>query len=174
MNAIDQNPTSFNFLSPINFQFILKRAPNINYVVQKINLPGIQLPTATEATPFIDFPKPGEKLSFQPLMVEFKVDEDFNNYLEIYNWLKALGRIPTSDPLKEMMAAPYYTGTADKSEIVVIILDSQKNPNINIFFHDAFPVMLSPLDFDVKQTTVTYITATVQLAYSWYDISKNI
>jgi hypothetical protein len=39
MTAIDDNPANRNFLSPINFKFRIKKAPNLNFFVQKISVP---------------------------------------------------------------------------------------------------------------------------------------
>ena len=41
MTAIDKTPTNKNFLSPLNFQFQLKRAPYLNFFIQSINIPGV-------------------------------------------------------------------------------------------------------------------------------------
>ena len=38
-----------------------------------------------------DIEVPGDKLQYGDLVIQFLVDEDMKNYLEIYKWLMALG-----------------------------------------------------------------------------------
>lgn len=170
--ALSGNPQTFNFLSPLNFTFILKRAPNTNYDVHRINIPGLYLPQANEPTSALMLPKPGDHMEFSPLIVQFKVDENFNNYVEIWQWIMALGRLPNSQAFKSLKSHPYWTGGSEMSEILLTILDSSRNVNIILNFHDAFPVNLSELIFDVQLQDVQYITATVQFAYSYFEIER--
>ena len=41
MTAIDNTPENRNFLSPLNFKFSIKKSPNMNFFLQKVNLPSI-------------------------------------------------------------------------------------------------------------------------------------
>ena len=44
MSAIlDQTPSNRNFLSPLNFKFTIKKAPHVNFFIQKVNVPQIIL-----------------------------------------------------------------------------------------------------------------------------------
>ena len=87
MTAIDNTPSNQNFFSPYNFTFELKRSPYLNFFIQSLNVPGISLNSPTYPTPFVNIPMAGEHLSFNNLSVTFKVDEQFKNYLEIFNWI---------------------------------------------------------------------------------------
>ncbi len=62
MSALSNNPTSLNFLSPLNFNFRLKRPPNLNFFIQKVNLPGISFPSPNETNPFVNIPVAGDHL----------------------------------------------------------------------------------------------------------------
>ena len=170
--ALSSNPQTFNFLSPLNFTFILKRAPNTNYNIHLINIPSLTLPQAIEPTSILALPKPGDHMEFSPLIVQFKVDENFNNYLEIWKWLMALGRIPNPVAFKSLENKPYWTGQSETSEIMLTILDSSRNVNIVLNYHDCFPVTLSELIFDVQLRDVDFITATCQFAYSYFEIEQ--
>ena len=44
MAALDKTPANKNFLNPLNFKFQIQRAPNVNFFIQKINIPSITLP----------------------------------------------------------------------------------------------------------------------------------
>jgi hypothetical protein len=73
MSALDNIPSNKNFLSPLNFKFTLKRAPHINFFLQKINLPQVSInPTPEYSNPLINIPLPGEFVTFSPLSISFK------------------------------------------------------------------------------------------------------
>ena len=171
-SAINQNPTTWNHLSPLNFRLLIKRAPDTNYTVQEINIPGISMAPAYQQTPYIAIPKPGDHLDFEPLVITFKVDENFQNYIEISKWLRSLGRLPDAKAYKELQQQPRYTGEGVLSEIVLGIYDASKVPNVSFIFHDAFPISISNLQFTDKDETVNYINATAMFRYAWYDIER--
>ena len=59
--------------------------------MHRVNIPGLQLGNATQLTSLRDIPLPGTKLDFGDLILTFLVDEKFENYEEIYTWLRGLG-----------------------------------------------------------------------------------
>jgi hypothetical protein len=162
-----------NFLSPLNFRFLLKRAPSVEFFIQKINLPGVKLGVPKFATPFVDIPEPGVDLVYAPLNITFKVDEDLTNYLEIYNWLISLG-IPKNFGQYQDVATevPQISGFGVKSDISLVLMSNIKNPNFVVNFIDAFPIMLSEVVFDTREDDVTYLTATASFKYLYYDIQS--
>lgn len=172
MSALDNNPKSLNFLSPLNFNFRLKRAPNLNFFIQKVNLPAISFPSAAETNPFVNIPIAGDHLQYGDLSVTFKVDEDLNNYLEMHNWIRALTFPDNFDEYKAISKNPEYTGTGLTSDITLIIANSVKIPNYEVNFRNAYPTSLSALSFQTTDSTVEFITATVTFKYTMYDIVK--
>ena len=42
-NAILEQPENTNFLSPVGFDFKVKKLPTVNYFVQAINVPSVTL-----------------------------------------------------------------------------------------------------------------------------------
>ena len=52
MSAINNTPENKNFLSPLNFRFQIKKAPNVNFFIQKVNIPQIELPQVDTPNPF--------------------------------------------------------------------------------------------------------------------------
>jgi hypothetical protein len=170
MTALDKNPTTTNFLSPINFDFSIQRSPDLSYYVQKIWLPGTRISSADQETPFVKIPYPGEHIDFETLDITFAVDETLTNWLDLYNWHKAMG---TPDDLSEyasMASAPRYTGKGPTSEILVYILDSSRNPKFTFSFHDAWPVGVSGFQLDSTNPDVQYVKASASFEYSSYDV----
>ncbi len=83
--------TNKNFLSPLNFKFSLKRAPHVNFFIQAVNLPGLSLPEIDVSNPLIRVPYAGDHLLYDELQITYKVDENLRNYMELHEWIRALG-----------------------------------------------------------------------------------
>ena len=80
-----------NFLSPTGFKFIMDKAPKVSFFGNQLNLPQMTLGVAEQPTYLRDIPLPGDKIQFEDFSLRFLVDENFDNYMEIFNWIRALG-----------------------------------------------------------------------------------
>ena len=173
MSALTNTPINRNFLSPLNFRLVLKKAPLLNFFLQSASIPGLTFAgNITMPTPLIDIPIPGEKLVYLPLRVSFMVDEDMTNYLEIYNWMLSLA---TKDiqPFAQYQAETSIqsdVNSRDRSDIKLMILTSSKNPNIEVNFTDAFPSQLGELNFNTTSSGVNYLETSVTFEYIKYTI----
>ena len=143
-------PTNRNFLSIVGFNFILNRCPKVSFYCNQANIPEIELGVAVQHSYLRDIPTPGEKLTFGDLNLSFMVDEDCENYLQIY---------PTED-------APFN----ERSDGTLIILNSDYNPACKIKFRDMFPVSLSGIPFSAIETEERYFTAQVSFKYTIFDM----
>lgn len=160
-----------NFLSPLNFKFQLKRAPNLNFFVQKVNIPGLSLPKVDTPNPLLSIPYAGDHLQYDELELTFKVDENLQNYLEVHNWVRALGKSDFQE-YANLAKNPTYTGEGLRSDIVLTVLTSQKNPNYEFIFKDAFPISISGVTFATTDENVDYIEATATFVYIQFDVIK--
>ena len=172
MTAVSDTPSNKNFLSPLNFQFSLKRAPHVNFFIQRVGLPSISIPEIEIPTMFNYIPESANELIYGSLDVTFKVDEDFTNYLEIHDWMFALATPESFEAARVLDSKPVYSGEGRSSDISLIVLNSSKKPNFEVTFIDAFPVALSGLDFDTTQDDVQYLTSTATFKYMLYKINK--
>lgn len=152
--------TNPNFLSPLSFKFMLYRTPNINFNVQSVRVPGMSLSTTDTATPFVTIPNSG-KITYAPLTITFRVNEDLTDYLEINNWMESLGA-----PSNFTQYANIKKSTAGLySDATLIINNSRKRGNMSVNFYDLFPVDISDLQFTTMDTDVNYIECTVDFRY---------
>lgn len=168
--AYTRQPTNRNFLSPLGFKFVLTRAPAIEYFVQTVNVPSLNLSPANVPSPFVKMPFAGDHIDFGDLSLSFKIDEDFKNYLEIYNWIKGLG-FPDSFQQYSNVANSTAAGEGVYSDATLIILTSSKNPNIEIRFKNIYPYSLDSVQFDTTQTDVEYVSTTVSFKYQSFDLN---
>ena len=164
-------PTNLNPLSPNGFQFSIKKLPELTYFAQQVALPNISLPNISIETPFSTIQIAGNTLTFEPLSIDFLVDENMSNYLAISDWIIAMGFPETRDQ---------YTSWQNKdnvniselaknySDATLQILDSSNNPIQTITFVDIIPTSLGNMTFLSTSTDVTYVTCNCSFDYSYY------
>lgn len=156
-----------NLLSPLGFRFLLSRAPNVEYFCQAAGLPGMALGEANQHNPFVTIPHPGDHLTFDPFTIRFMIDEDMKNFNEIYDWMLGLGYPDQHSQYKSL-----YDSSAVFSDGSIMVLTSHNNASIRIVIEDMFPVALSPVNFDSRDTEVTYLEADVTFRYRKYRIER--
>lgn len=167
MTAVSNTPKNLNLLSNNNFLYRIERCPTVSYFAQNVILPSLMITHARENTPFATLPVPGDSISFDPLNVEFKVDEDLRNYMEIVDWMMAIGRPESGEKLEEYIQRNKHV----HSHIDLFIMDQQQAVKYVFTFHDCLPSTLSQLSFTTSQTT-TYQSARVGFVYSYYTYEK--
>ena len=194
-NAISRQPTQQDYASPSQFKFSIAKLPKVEFFCTEINIPGINLGNATQLTTLRDIPLPGTKLEFGDLSLTFLVDEKFDNFEEIYTWLRSLGfpadhteyanlveagrdRFPTQG--KELSGVSKFAGRegtavnvgATLSDATLSILSAKNNVIKEVRFTDIFPTGLSGVGFSTQATDVQYLTSTVNFKYTLYDFAE--
>lgn len=173
MSAIDNTPENKNFLSPLNFRFTIKKAPHVNFFIQRVMIPQISInPTPIFNNPMVNIPIPGERVTYSPLNITFKVDEDLQNYKELHDWIIALGDNERNGRYLSLSKEPMWTGDGITSDLSLMVLSSTKMPNYEIVFIDAFPTNISALTMNTTDETVNYLEATAEFRYTYFNISK--
>tara|TARA_R110000824_G_scaffold49838_27_gene139747 strand:+ start:1006 stop:1575 length:570 start_codon:yes stop_codon:yes gene_type:complete len=186
MSLITQ-PDNINLLSPVGFRFGVKKLPTVNWFVQAAELPGLTLGETLQTLPTIDRPLPGDTLVYDPFTLNFKVDEDFANWMELQKWMVGVGFPEDTDQFRTHVGDPVVNtdGPVQRqptrrgqitdalvSDATLLILNSNMNANFEVTFIDLFPTSLSALNFDTTLTDVDYITATATFRYLRYDYKK--
>jgi hypothetical protein len=169
--------SNINFLSQFGFRLVIARLPEIEYFLQRINLPGLNLPAATRATPFASpLAYPGD-ISFNDLTLSFKIDEDMKNYLSIWNWMVQLGFPQNFNQYKQIATRNTALQAFEEGEVTsnirLIVLDNKHNWNYEIEFTSCWPTSLSDLNFGSTDPSVQYLTAEVTFKYHYYTITPN-
>lgn len=181
---INRQPDELDFLRPNGFRFYIQSLPKVTYFCQSANIPQISLGVATQPTPLVDIPKPGEKLTYSDLVIQFMIQEDMSNYIEIYNWMTSLGfpenRLQIYERLREQSfrdptprgGVQGHSDFTDYSDAFLTILGSDYNEVARINFMDCFPIALSSVNFDVSAGTTQYFAAQATFKYRQYTIEK--
>ena len=172
MSAINTLPDNKNFLSPLGFKFSIKKTPGVNYFVQQASIPSLTLGTATIPTPFVKIPVPGDHIDFGTFSISFRVDEELRNYMELFNWLTALGK-PQSFDQYRTLANQSIPGTGEGiySDATLIILSSAKNPILEVNYRNIYPTQLTEVTFDSKLEEVSYVECTATFAYEQFTFN---
>lgn len=167
-----------NLLSPNGFKFAITKLPDVTYNVQQVSIPQLTLADTDMTNLFASIPIPGNRLTYDPLTIQFLVDEEMRNYKSIYNWLIGLG-IPTSFQdyiaFKSSADASTLDGLLAGSELskgysyaTLDILGSNNVSVQTIQFVDLFPISIESLTFQSTNTDVNYLTATATFRFSYY------
>mgnify|MGYP001186939339 FL=1 len=173
-NLFDRQIKNRNFLSPAGFKFTLQKAPKVDFFSKSVSLPNITLGAAIQSTYLRDIPVPGDKLQYGDLDVEFFIDENLENYLQIERWMRALG-FPES--LREGISLdPQQTDllNAARSDGTILVYNSSFNTIAKVDFKDMFPTSLTPVPFSADVTDINYIVATATFKYTIFNVESLI
>jgi hypothetical protein len=180
VSSITTTPVT-NFLRPNAFRFTIKNLPSVAFTCQSANLPSLTLGFASQPTPFLDIPVVGDKNLFGDFTIRFLITEDMSNYIELYEWLVALGfpndynqyRNFTGERLNRFPFVRDSSGSSTAiaySDATLTILDSNNVPKTNINFRDVFPVSVEALDFEITSSSVDYFVGIASFKYKLFDI----
>ena len=175
-NAFDNQVSNRNFLSPTGFRFTLNRAPKVAFFGNTANIPSMTLGVANQSTYLKDIEVPGDKIIFEDFSLRFLVDENLENYMEIYNWIRGLGFPESLEEIYNLQRTGKIDQPLDKvmnvfSDGTLQVLTSHQNPNFKVVFQDLWPYSLSTLQFDATSEDIQYFTADVSFKYTIYNIT---
>ena len=99
-------------------------------------------------------------MSFDPLSVSFRVDDELDNYETILDWLYYL-----HDP---------ETGNKKEKNIATTLqMYSPKGRLIREFqFRGLFPIGMSGINFKTNTDDTEYLEATVRFSYDYFFLKK--
>jgi len=161
-------PTEVNHLNVVSFETNFLRTPNVNFFCQTVNIPSVALGEAFLPTHFSSVPVEGDRLTFENLSIGFYVNEDLSNYMEIYNWLIAIGfpdEFPQFNLNGDSISSPSAYGDM-KSDMNVMIQTNKSNVNYNITFKDAFPTSIGNIPLDATATDLQPIVVDATFKYT--------
>jgi hypothetical protein len=158
-----------NFLSPVEFQFTIKRMPTVQYYVQSINIPAISSGFTEQVTPFRNTYRHGDKLTYDDLSITIAVDENLTSYMETYSWLKALTKPEEFDQYAGLIGAD---GDGLYSDATLTVLNSSKKSNIEISFSDMFPTFIGAITMNTASSDVPIITCDLTFKYNSFKIKS--
>tara|TARA_R110000822_G_scaffold3972_1_gene16947 strand:- start:5448 stop:5984 length:537 start_codon:yes stop_codon:yes gene_type:complete len=174
MAALTNQPKNLNFLSPLKFDFVVNKLPNVNFFVQSVLLPAVTMGTVELPSPFVKLPNPGTHIDFTEFQISFAVDENMSSYLELYDWILALGFPDNFDQYKQLADNDNRRNVLGTdgimSDATLIIHNSASQPNLKVKFKGMFPSTLSELSFDLRNGDVSYIECICSFRYESFTL----
>lgn len=153
-----------NFLNRNYFKLNLPRIPNFERFVQSVTLPQFSFSELNQPTTLGLAPAfPGSEYQFSPLLIGYAVDERFLNYQELFRWMESMAFLTNERSLDRKS----FT-----SDITLSIMNSAYRESHRLVFIDAFPLVLSPLEFTSLEPITAPILGTVTFGYSHFELQE--
>lgn len=158
--------SNINLFQPTGFRVIIDRKnyANLEFFVQSVNHPGAANPAVETSYKRIQsVPQPGGQMEYGELTMDVLLDEDFNSYIEVYDWML---RLVQTDQIttRRTSAQPTY------ADIVVTALTSHNNKNKQFTYVDCIPVAIGDIQFQAQNQSVEYVTFPVSFRFSYFKI----
>ncbi len=175
VGAYNNLPRNTNFASGIQYKFHIRKLPTTNFFVQRVNIPSMTTQVATQHTPLQNLPLPGTTLTYGDLTLEFKVDEEFKNYLELFTWVNGLAFPKDTDEFASLLnesrdLKQEFGGIY--SDAILHVLTNKSKPIINVLFREAFIYTLGEVVFRSTADDVDYLSCTAGFKYSYIDLEN--
>ena len=163
LSPVNRQPTSTNYLYQTFYKFQMRRLPKVNYFMQKVSLPDFASGGPIEQpTRFVSVKHPSKNVSFDNLTVEFLVDENLENWRELYDWMRTIYLVDDYKNFESETSTHFTEGS-------ILLLNSAMNVNKEIRFHNLLPISLSGIDFDSTDTDLSPRIATATFAFDFYE-----
>lgn len=159
-----------SFLSNNKYEFVINRLPNLVFFLQGINIPNISLGTTITQTPFVQIPKPSNTLTFEPLNINYIIDEDMKSWFELYTWMTNLGNPESLNKLGILTNFPGKNNSVT-SDATLFVKTNSNNLNIKFTFYDIFPTELNGVQLTSTEGQ-EFLTSTVTFSYTYYTAEK--
>ena len=165
-----------NFLSGVAFKFNLTKFPKVDFFSNSARIPELNLELTRQPSYLKNIDVPGERLTYGDLTLRFLVDENMENYISVYTWLKGLGFPESTKEFKELTTDK--DGQRDPKEAfcdgTLRILNSNYREVAKVKFIDLFPTSLTSLEFDATNTDIQFFTAEATFKYTIYNLESSI
>jgi hypothetical protein len=157
-------PANKNGILETHFQFELRKISHVSFFCQNVNLPGLRLNATEQLTPFNNIPRPGGAIQHDPFTINFMVDENMKNWLEIYNWMQQCSNQADFDKYEE-------PDVHLNSEGVLFIHDSNNVPKFRVNFEGLFPTSLGGLNFQTGSSGSNFQYSSASFAYTLFTVT---
>ena len=163
--VLQNQPQNKNPLIETRYRFSTRKIPNVTYMCQGLHLPGMKIEVAKQETLFNPMGYPAGQIQQQELKIDFLVEESFDNWFEMYNWIKECSNYTDFSD---------YTSVSKNiiSDATVLILDSKQNPKIKFQFQNVFPVELSTINFETTSPDATMVSVEARFHFTDYSVTK--
>lgn len=146
---------NINFLKPTQFKMVIDKEQygNFNYFCTTFSLPSISASEVQSNFRGHQLSMPSEVIQYDPLNVRFLIDENLENYKEMFKWFQ--DNKGSSKPIV--------------SDVSLVILSSHNNGTNILRFVDAYPTSLSGVEFNTQDEGSEFLSTDVTLKYTYFE-----
>jgi hypothetical protein len=160
LNVSTAHPSKFKLVFPyMEFLGTRERGEYFNLWCSEVNLPGIKLGIDKVVNQLYTDSQPDGMITFGDLEVTFSIDELFENYGFIYNWMMYINnpeRLKVNNPLIDATLHVY---------------SNNNNPKLKFTIKDINPYSLSDIKFSTKTSDVKDMEAKVVFSISYFQFT---
>lgn len=158
--------TNINPLFSNCYNFTIERGDDkLKLFGQQVAVPGLAMNVQPQPTALgVQIPIAVNTFNFNPLELNFIVDENIDNWKSIYDWMKSIGNIDNDKEGSE------YSSWATTANLQILKSNYYPLSNRNFTFYNVIPTDLSALNFRSDISDTNPVTATVRFTYSHYRI----
>ena len=172
MTVLTRTPQNTNLLQPTKFLLTFDRLPTVQYFCQTANIPGVNLGQAQFNTPMLDVFTPGNKITYNPFNIEFLLDESLTGWQELHAWFRSIASPESFEERKRLTSLQNktsYSKLTSYSDATLTVLSALNNPIVRIQFINMFPITLSDIVFDSKQSADNTMTADGVFMFDYFN-----
>lgn len=150
---------NYNAAIQTSFMLEIPQFKELNYFIQTAEVPGLTM--AGVDAPFKNFQGsvPSNRIDFDQLNLTFLVDEEWENWYSIVQWMKRIRR--NDRPILD-----------DMSDLTLHLTNSNKNLNKQIVFRGAYPVLLGTLPLESAVVDTNPLVCSLAFRYQEYEMKK--
>lgn len=167
-----------SYQQPTKWQVSFPRVGNTIFYCTSVTIPGFTINETKQPTPVQDLWIPGNKVNYEPLQLTFLIDEEFNAWYDIYQWMTGLGSPNDSSQYKNLatdsvkQGYPTYGVRPPYSDGILNLYTAKNNIALQFKFQDCYPFALSGIQMAYEMSADVVLTATVNFRYTQYTFNK--
>lgn len=166
---IDHNIAIKNPSHKTNFRMDIpdgNKTRSFQLVAQETYLPGMNVKNVKVAlNPMLQGNIPGSGVDFDPLQVRIIIDENFESYTEIFEWMVSTVDYRKNKCTPSSKMPPF---------LFIHILDNSKRNIVCTFkYYEPFPTSVGTVDFSYMEDGNPSITTSVSFHYKYFEIERN-
>jgi hypothetical protein len=170
MTALNRTPQNTNYLQASKFLLTFDRIPNAQYFCQTANVPGLSLGQAPINSPLLDYYAPGNKITYNPFNMTFLINGDGQSWKDLHDWFRAIASPKSFSDRNRLTAEQSKRNTLQNySDATLTVLSNLNNPILRVHFYNMFPITLSDIMFDSKESADDVMTADASFMFEYFD-----
>lgn len=158
-----------DFLNGTNFVVVVDKFKGIVFFTNEVTIPGMSLEHPLQPNPFADIKRVGDRIQYDQLSLNFKVNEDLSNWRELVDWMRGV-TFPDNYDQYRLATSPSEKEASLFTDITVTVLSNFKKPILNLVFKNCLPASLGGFTFSSTDTDIATVGCDISFNFEDIDI----